>query len=161
VTDPKLTLSFRNLLSEYGDCLLPSEQGLLLLLALGGTDVPVDLLKSVKIPMRRWTDGGEIQSISAVDFGFSSDLVTLLSNDDVLSQVGQRPEVTRQTLEDGTVILSLHSQAKDEIANRLSPQTVEDWETTALQLLCFACPPCYEGKVNWYVHPSTQPSLIT
>lgn len=149
LNDPTLTLSFRNLLSEYGDCFLPSEQGLLLLHTLRGTEVPVDLLQSVKTPMRRWTEEGEIQSISALDFGFSSDLVNVLSNDSVLLQVAQRPEVTQQTLEDGAVTLSLHPQAREEIANRLSPQTVEDWETTALRLLCFACPPCYEGKVNW------------
>ncbi|RGP79429.1 hypothetical protein FLONG3_2484 [Fusarium longipes] len=149
LNDSTLTLSFRTLLSEYGDCLLPSEQVLLLLHTLGGINVPIDLLRSVRIPMRRWTDGGEIQSISAADFGFSSDLVTVLSNDDVLEQVRQRPEVTQQTLEDGTVVLSLHLQAQGEISSRLSPQTIEDWETTALRLLCFACPPCYEGKVNW------------
>ncbi|KAF0640015.1 hypothetical protein FPSE5266_03229 [Fusarium pseudograminearum] len=149
LNDPTLTLSFRNLLSEYGDCFLPSEQGLLLLHTLRGTEVPVDLLQSVKTPMRRWTEEGEIQSISALDFGFSSDLVNVLSNDSVLLQVVQRSEVTQQTLEDGAVTLSLHPQAREEIASRLSPQTVEDWETTALRLLCFACPPCYEGKVNW------------
>ena len=136
-------------MSDYSDCFLPSEQGLLLILALGGSNVPVDLLKTVKIPMRRWTDGGEIQSIAATDFGFSPDLVTALSNDEVLSQLGQRPEVAQQSLEDGTVTLSLHPQAQQEISERLSPQTIEDWATTALRLLCFACPPCYEGKVNW------------
>ncbi|KAM0226863.1 hypothetical protein ACHAPO_012017 [Fusarium lateritium] len=149
LNDSSLNLSFRNLLSEYGDCFLPSEQGLLLLHTLGGIDVPIDLLKSVKIPMRRWTDEGEIQSISAVDFGFSSDLVTVLSSDNVVSQLEQRPEISQQTLEDGAVTLSLQPQAKETIANRLSSQTVEDWETTALRLICFACPPCYEGKVNW------------
>ncbi|KAI1056659.1 hypothetical protein LB507_001489 [Fusarium sp. FIESC RH6] len=149
LNDPSLTLSYRNLLSDYSDCFLPSDQGLLLILALGGSNVPVDLLKTVKIPMRRWTDGGEIQSIAATDFGFSSDLVGVLSNDEVLSQLGQRPEVSQQTLEDDTITLSLHPHAQQEISERLSPQTIEDWATTALRLLCFACPPCYEGKVNW------------
>jgi hypothetical protein len=105
--------------------------------------------------MRRWTNEGEIQSISAIDFGLSSDLVTVLSSDDAVSQLQQRPEVTQKPLEDGAVTLSLHPQAKETIASRLSPQAVEDWETTALRLICFACPPCYEGKVNWYIHPST------
>ncbi|KAG8669371.1 hypothetical protein FPOAC1_008765 [Fusarium poae] len=149
LNDSSLNLSFRNLLLEYGYCFLPSEQGLLLLHTLGGTEVPVDLLKSVKIPMRRWTNEGEIQSISAIDFGLSSDLVTVLSSDDAVSQLQQRPEVTQKPLEDGAVTLSLHPQAKETIASRLSPQAVEDWETTALRLICFACPPCYEGKVNW------------
>ncbi|UZP41724.1 hypothetical protein NXS19_009540 [Fusarium pseudograminearum] len=120
LNDPTLTLSFRNLLSEYGDCFLPSEQGLLLLHTLRGTEVPVDLLQSVKTPMRRWTEEGEIQSISALDFGFSSDLVNVLSNDSVLLQVAQRPEVTQQTLEDGAVTLRLGNNSSSTIMLRLS-----------------------------------------
>ncbi|KAF4447983.1 hypothetical protein F53441_8574 [Fusarium austroafricanum] len=147
--DPTLVLSHRNLLSEYGDCLLASEQGLLLLLALGGEDVPIDLLKSARIPMRRWTNEGEIKGTTAAEFGFSSDLIALLSNDDLLSQLSHRPEITQSALEDGTIVWSIQAEVQKELSNRLSPQTIEDWATTALKLLCFACPPCYEGKVNW------------
>ena len=44
--DSSLVLSHRNLLLEYGDCISPAEQGLLLLHALGGNDIPLDLLKA-------------------------------------------------------------------------------------------------------------------
>ncbi|EXM20228.1 hypothetical protein FOTG_11818 [Fusarium oxysporum f. sp. vasinfectum 25433] len=148
--DPSLVLSHRNLLLEYGDCISPSEQGLLLLHALGGNDIPIDLLKSAKIPMRRWTNEGEIQSITASDFGFNAEIIRLLSSDERLEELSQRPEVTQQALEDGTIVWSLSPKAQEELSHRLTPQTTEDWATTALKLLCFACPPCYEGKVNWY-----------
>ncbi|ENH71784.1 hypothetical protein FOC1_g10004031 [Fusarium oxysporum f. sp. cubense race 1] len=148
--DPSLVLSHRNLLLEYGDCISPSEQGLLLLHALGGNDIPLDLLKSAKIPMRRWTNEGEIQSITASDFGFNAEIIRLLSSDERLEELSQRPEVTQQALEDGTIVWSLSPEAQEELSHRLTPQTTEDWATTALKLLCFACPPCYEGKVNWY-----------
>ncbi|RBQ69414.1 hypothetical protein FVER14953_20949 [Fusarium verticillioides] len=148
--DPSLALSHRNLLLEYGDCISPAEQGLLLLHALGGNDIPLDLLKCAKIPMRRWTNEGEIQSITASDFGFNTEVIGLLSSDERLAELGQRPEVTQQALEDGTIIWSLSSDAQKDLSHRLTPQTTEDWATTALKLLCFACPPCYEGKVNWY-----------
>jgi hypothetical protein len=150
VLDPSLVLSHRNLLLEYGDCISPSEQGLLLLHALGGSDIPLDLLKSAKNPMRRWTNEGEIQSITASDFGFNAEIIGLLSSDERLSELSQRPEVTQHALEDGTVVWSLLPGAQKELSNRLTPQTMEDWATMALKLLCFACPPCYEGKVNWY-----------
>lgn len=138
------------MLLEYGDCISPSEQGLLLLHALGGNDIPLDLLKSAKIPMRRWTTEGEIQSITASDFGFNAEIIRLLSSDERLEELSQRPEVTQQALEDGTIVWSLSPEAQEELSHRLTPQTTEDWATTALKLLCFACPPCYEGKVNWY-----------
>jgi hypothetical protein len=99
--------------------------------------------------MRRWSSDGEVRGTSATDFGFSADLIALLSNDDQLSRVGQRPEVTQHALEDGTLVWTIHPDAQKGIANRLSPQTVEDWANIALRLICFACPPCYEGKVNW------------
>ncbi|KAH6949281.1 hypothetical protein DER45DRAFT_580998 [Fusarium avenaceum] len=147
--DPSLVLSHRNLLLEYGDCLLPCEQGLVLLHALGGNEIPTDLLKSVKIPMRRWSSDGEVRETPATDFGFSSDLIALLSSDDQLSLVAQRPEVIQHALEDGTPVWSIHPDAQKGLFDRLSPQTVEDWANIALRLICFACPPCYEGKVNW------------
>ncbi|KAF4956398.1 hypothetical protein FSARC_11601 [Fusarium sarcochroum] len=147
--DLSLGLSHHNLISEYGECFLPSEQGILLLLGLGGTEVPMDLLKSVRIPMRRWTDGGEIKGITAAEFEFRPELVSLLSNDIHLSQVAQRSEVTQHALEDGTLAWSIYPDMQKDLLNRLSPQTIEDWTTTALRLLCFACPLCYEGKVNW------------
>ncbi|KAM0345664.1 hypothetical protein ACHAPU_006318 [Fusarium lateritium] len=147
--DPSLVLSHRNLLLEYGDCLSPSEQGLLLLQALGGDQVPVDLLKAIKAPMRRWSNDGEVVATSAADFGLNSDLIVLLSDDDQLSQVGQCQQVMQQTLEDGTPVWSIHPDTQRGLFNRLTSQTVEDWANIALKLICFACPPVYEGKVNW------------
>ncbi|KAF5656807.1 hypothetical protein FHETE_10781 [Fusarium heterosporum] len=147
--DPSLILSHRNLLLEYGDCVSPSEQGLLLLQALGCDQIPVDLLKAIKVPMRRWSSHGEVVATSAAEFGFTSDLIALLSDDDRLAQLGHREEVIKQNLEDGTPVWSINLDTQERLFSRLTPQTMEDWANIALKLICFGCPPVYEGKVNW------------
>ncbi|KAF4470244.1 hypothetical protein FALBO_2853 [Fusarium albosuccineum] len=147
--DPSLTLSHHNLLLGYGDCFPSSDQVLLLLVALGGSAVPIELLKNIRLPQRRWTDDGEIQSTSAIDFGLPTGLITILSDDECLKQVAECPEITQNTLDDGALTWSLKPKLLASFSGRLSAQTEEDWATIGLKLLCFTCPPCYEGKVNW------------
>ncbi|KAJ3545931.1 hypothetical protein NM208_g2263 [Fusarium decemcellulare] len=98
---------------------------------------------------RRWTDDGEIQSTSAIDFGLPIGLIGILSDDECLKQVAEHPEITQNTLDDGALTWSLNPESLASFSGQLSAQTEEDWATIGLKLLCFTCPPCYEGKVNW------------
>ncbi|KAI8651474.1 hypothetical protein NCS55_01392300 [Fusarium keratoplasticum] len=151
--DSSIQLSPYNLALSYDDCFPISDQVVLILCAFGGSAVPVELLKSVRVPHRHWTDDGEIDSTDAVDFDLPRGLVNVLSDDKCLDQASQRPEIVQQMLEDGkTLTWSIRPESMASITSRLSPQTQEDLATTALKLICFACPLVYEGKVNWPPH---------
>lgn len=145
-----MKISYFNLLVEFGDILPRSDQLLLLIFALGGSDIPVALLKSVRGSQRRWTQEGEIKTTTATDFGLPSELVQFMSDDNCLAQACARPEITKHELEDGTPTWSIRPEVMIPFPDTLSPQTKEDLASMALRLICFACPPCFEGNTTWY-----------
>lgn len=141
--------SFYNLFADYADVIPATDQFLLLLHGLGGTQIPDKLLQSVRSPQRRWNPDGEIESINAVDFGIPVEVVDCLSNDLVFSSAATSPHITKQVLEDGMVAWSLRPDFSSLLSRTLVPQTRDELGSTALKLLCFACPPCYEGNIEW------------
>ncbi|KAH8666253.1 hypothetical protein BGZ61DRAFT_461791 [Ilyonectria robusta] len=149
LNDPVIKLSYFNLLVEFGDILPRSDQLLLLIFALGGSDIPVALLQSVRGSQRRWTQEGEIKTTTATEFGLPSELVQFMSDDNCLAQAGARPEITKHELEDGTPTWSIRPEVMTPFPDTLSPQTKEDLASMALRLICFACPPCFEGNTTW------------
>ncbi|KPM38851.1 hypothetical protein AK830_g7692 [Neonectria ditissima] len=149
VNDPVLPLSYYNLCFEYGDVLPRSDQLIILILALGGTEVPVELLRSVRRSQRRWTDDGEIKTTTATEFGLPTEMLRLLSDEKYLTQAGEQSEIIHSTLEDGTPSWSIRPQSTLLLPEALSSQTKEDLVALGLKLICFACPPCFEGKTSW------------
>ncbi|KAF4979182.1 hypothetical protein FZEAL_4555 [Fusarium zealandicum] len=147
--DKSLALSYTNLFIDYGDCLPGLEQLLFLISALRGSTIPVELLKSVRVPHRHWADSGEIQSTAAADFGLPLRLIDILSDDEYFIQAGARPEIIQHVLDDNAWAFSLRPDVASLFPDSLSLQTKEDWAAIALRIICFACPPCYEGKFNW------------
>ena len=154
ITNPATspTISHYNLALEHGDILQSSDLLLLLILALGGIDVPCKLLESVRFTKRRWTAEGEIEELTATDFGLPHDLVSLLSHNRYLSQIAARPNVKVHSLDDGTAAFSILPEERAALSKVLSPQTQEHFFSIAIRLICFATPPPLEGDTSWYGH---------
>lgn len=150
--------SYHNLFVDYSDILPASDQLLLLMHSLGGSGIPDMLLKSIRSPQRRWSAAGEMESHSASEFGLPAALIELASDDNLLSTVLAPPYATRfvDINDGGTVTWSLSSELSAFLTSALQPQTVSELETTALRVICFACPPCYEGNTFWYVGAHTR-----
>ena len=108
-----------------------SDRVLLLISAFGGSHVPVDILKSVREPQKRWAPDGEIQSITAAESGIPSETVDILSDDDCLSEVSARPEISETVLEDGTITWSIHPDSIPSLSKGLSAETEETIASTA------------------------------
>ncbi|KAH6689807.1 hypothetical protein F5X68DRAFT_204288 [Plectosphaerella plurivora] len=138
-----------DLLGDYSDLFPRTDRIFMLLAALGGSTIPVDLLQSTRQTQRRWGADGEIKSIAALDFGMPPEMIDALSDDTCLQRVGSSPGLTESTLDDGTTVWSLDSHLVASIMNSISTQTRETLEAIVLRLLCFSCPALYEGKVNW------------
>ncbi|KAF4500835.1 nb-arc domain containing protein, partial [Fusarium agapanthi] len=66
--------------------------------ALGGTDIPAVLLKSIRLPQRRWNADGEVDQTSAAQFGLPTALLDLLYNEAKLSEAmsGPSPSLKQQ-----------------------------------------------------------------
>ncbi|POR38311.1 hypothetical protein TPAR_01484 [Tolypocladium paradoxum] len=148
-TDLPSTVSKYDLYHEFGDLFPKPDRVMLLLSAFRGATVPVDLLRSVRQPQRRWGPDGEIKTINATDFGIPSEMVEALSDETCLELVGASPNISVRTLDDGTTVWSLDNEWASALMNAVSPHTKEAMAANILKLLCFACPACYEGKVNW------------
>lgn len=161
IPGPSLSSSYYNLALDYGDFLPPSDQLMLLLYALGGSDIPDVLLKAVRLTQRRWNEEGEMESISAAQFELPVELVRLLSDEIIFRQVVEGSYITKSALDDGTVVWSLETDMKSFFYNSLHPQTMNDLGGTVLKLICFACPPCYEGNTHWYESCPLLPSTTT
>lgn len=152
ISDTSPTISHYNLALEHGDILQSSDLLLLLILALGGIDVPIKLLESVRFTKRRWTAEGEIEELTATDFGLPRDLVSLLSDDLYLSQIAARSNVKVHSLDDSTAAFSIMPEERAALSKVLSPQTQEYFFSVAIRLICFATPPTLEGNTSWYGH---------
>ncbi|KAH6996058.1 hypothetical protein BKA56DRAFT_650812 [Ilyonectria sp. MPI-CAGE-AT-0026] len=149
INDSSLTLSYHNLFLEYGDVLPDSDQLMLLLHALGGLEVPTILFKNIRFPQRRWNIEGEIQSMDAKEFGLPPELISHLSDDSRLAQAAACPAIIQNLHEDGTVTWSLRPEPMSLFFVTLLPQTVEHLAILVLRLICFVCPPCFEGNISW------------
>ncbi|CAG9991149.1 unnamed protein product [Clonostachys byssicola] len=149
LTDSVAPYAYHNLFSEYPDILPDFSKLSLIIHSLGGSDVPDALLKSVRSPQRRWNPDGEIESNHSTDSGISSEILELLSNDDRLDHAATDPNIIRQTLNDGTVSWSISPEQSSLLAGVLLPETAESLALLGLKLICYACPPCYEGNTSW------------
>ncbi|EXL98146.1 hypothetical protein NOF04DRAFT_6556 [Fusarium oxysporum II5] len=147
--DPSFPVPYHNLFGELTQFIPAEDQFLLIMYALGGTDIPEILLKSVRLPQRRWNSGGEVDQTSAAQFGLPNTVVDLLYNEAMLSETIAGPYVVDRIREDNTVAWSLSPELMSSFEEVLTPQTVEVLETTALKLICFVCPLCYEGNTDW------------
>lgn len=130
--------------------MLPDSDHILLLIhALGGSDIPDLLLRSTGQPQRRWNDDGYIH-VEAPESGLDPELVRLLSDDNRRDQAIAQPGIIQRCLKDDTVTWSLSSELSHALSNSASRETVAKWKALALRLICFACPPTYEDTLTWY-----------
>ncbi|KAI5455617.1 hypothetical protein BGZ63DRAFT_518964 [Mariannaea sp. PMI_226] len=147
--DPYFMASYYNMVLDYGDIMQRSDRLMLLLYALGGAHVPAKLLENVRLPKRRWNAEGEVEIITAVEFGLPSDLVQLLSDDNLISLMTTRPEVEASALEDGTSTWSIFTDIEARFSSILTSETEERLTHLALRLICFVTPPPLEGNTSW------------
>ncbi|KAF5004593.1 hypothetical protein FDECE_8923 [Fusarium decemcellulare] len=147
--DPSLPLSYHNLFTEYRDVLADTDILLLLLEAFGSQDIPDALLRSVCLSQRRWNAAGEIQATDAIQFGLPAELIDVLGDHARLNQSLASVHIKKNTLDDGTVTWSVDSISRQAVIPNLLPPVAEDLTRIALTLICFACPPCYEGNTTW------------
>jgi hypothetical protein len=119
--------------------------------ALGGSDIPNFLLSSTSQPRRQWGDDGNIKQVQAIEFGLPPRIACVLSGKERLGQAIEQLGLTEKQLDHGTTTWSLRpGPVFDDL---LSSETKGIWEATALQLVCFACPPCGD-TLTWYVSSS-------
>uniref|UniRef100_A0A8H7TUI3 Uncharacterized protein n=1 Tax=Bionectria ochroleuca TaxID=29856 RepID=A0A8H7TUI3_BIOOC len=149
LTDSVAPYAYHNLFSEYTDILPDFSKLSLIIHALGGSNIPDAIFKSVRSPQRRWNPDGEIESNHGADSGISFEILQLLSDDDRLDYAGTNPSLIRQTLNDGTVTWSISPGQSSLLTSVLLPETVESLAILGLKLICYACPPCYEGNTSW------------
>lgn len=148
VDDSSLS-SYYNLAADYADCLPDEDYVMLLLDALGGSNVPEALLKDCRLEQRRWNALGEIRKVTAADFGLPAELIGILSDDDILLKATQTPYILKSVLADGSATWSLSSDATTRLSKGLQTQTLNELGTLALKIICFTCPPCFEGNTSW------------
>ncbi|PCD25328.1 hypothetical protein AU210_014435 [Fusarium oxysporum f. sp. radicis-cucumerinum] len=147
--DPSSPVLYHNLFSEFASFVPAKDQLFLVMYALGGADIPAVLLTSVRLPQRRWNAEGEVEQTSAAQFGLPVNLLDLLCDETMLSEVMIGPCVVNRIREDNTISWSLSPDTMSSFEEVLTPQTIEVLETTALKLICFVCPLCYEGNTDW------------
>ncbi|KAF5543480.1 mfs multidrug transporter [Fusarium mexicanum] len=147
--DPASPVRYHNLFNEFTSFVPAQDQLSLVMYALGGTDIPDVLFKSVRLPQRRWNVDGEVDETSALQFGLPAALFDLLCNEAKLSETIGDPDVVNRIQPDGTTAWSLSPDRMSSFEEGLAPQTIEVLEMTALKLICFVCPLCYEGNTDW------------
>ncbi|RYC93862.1 hypothetical protein BFJ63_vAg3500 [Fusarium oxysporum f. sp. narcissi] len=147
--DPSFPVPYHNLFGEFTQFISAKDQFLLIMFALGGTDIPAILLKSVRLPQRRWNADGEVDKTNAAQFGLPVNLVHLLCDKVNLSEIIAGPWVPNRVLEDNTVAWSLSPELISSFAKVLTAPTIAELKITALKLICFVCPMCYEGNTDW------------
>ncbi|KAH7232245.1 uncharacterized protein BKA55DRAFT_710628 [Fusarium redolens] len=142
--DPSLSIPYHNLFGDFTSFIPARDQLFLAMYALGGINIPAILLKSVRLPQRRWNADGEVEQTSAAQFGLPVNLVDLLCDEAKLSETIAGPWVADRVREDNTMAWSLSPELMSSFAEVLPAPTIEELETTALKLICFVCPLCYE-----------------
>ncbi|KAG5750215.1 hypothetical protein H9Q72_006739 [Fusarium xylarioides] len=147
--DPPSPARYYNLFGEFTSFVPAQDELHLIMYALGGIDIPAVLLKSIRLPQRRWNADGEVDQASAIQFGLPEAFVDLLCNEAKLSEVIAGPWIVDRIQADNTEAWSLSPERMSDLEEALTPQTIEVLETTALKLICFACPLCYEGNTDW------------
>lgn len=148
--DPPSPVQCHNLFGEFTSFVPAQDQLFLVTYALGGTDIPSVLLKNIRLPQRRWNADGEVDQTSALQVGLPDAVVDLLCNEAKLSEVIAGPDVVERIKADDTIAWSLSPERMSSLEEALTPQTIEVLETTALKLICFVCPLCYEGNTDWW-----------
>lgn len=92
-----------------------------------------------------------MESSSAVKWGLPVELIHLYSDEKRFCQAAENAYIIKSVLEDGTVAWSLRPEIQLFFSNTLLPPTRNYLGSTMLKLICFSCPPCYEGNTHWYV----------
>lgn len=146
---PSLAISYHNLVGDFAPFVPARDQLLLVMYALGGTDIPDILFKSVRLPQRRWNADGEVEKTGAAQFGLPTNLVDLLCDEVQLSETTTEPWIIIRAREDNTTAWSLCPELMSNFAETLLAPTIEELETTAMRILCFTSPLCYEGNTEW------------
>ncbi|KAF5989559.1 ABC multidrug transporter [Fusarium bulbicola] len=147
--DPPSPARYHNLFGEYTSFVPAHDQLSLVMYVLGGTDIPAVLLRNIRLPQRRWNADGEVEQASAAQFDLPETLVDLACDDAKLSEVIADPSVVERIQEDETIAWSLSPERMSTLQEALTPPTIEVLEATALKLICFVCPLCYEGNTDW------------
>ncbi|CZR49050.1 uncharacterized protein FPRO_12487 [Fusarium proliferatum ET1] len=147
--DPPSPVRYHNLFSEFNLFVPAQDQLYLVMYVLGGTKIPAVLLEGIRLPQRRWNADGEVGETSAFQFGLPDAVVSLLCDEAKLSEVIAGPYIVEQIQADDTIAWSLSPERISSLEEALTPQTIEVLETTALKLICFVCPLCYEGNTDW------------
>lgn len=149
-TDPPSPVRYHNLFSEFNLFVPAQDQLYLVMYVLGGTKIPAVLLEGIRLPQRRWNADGEVGETSAFQFGLPDAVVSLLCDEAKLSEAIAGPYIVEQIQADDTIAWSLSPERISSLEEALTPQTIEVLETTALKLICFVCPLCYEGNTDWW-----------
>ncbi|KAH6994753.1 hypothetical protein EDB82DRAFT_430339, partial [Fusarium venenatum] len=92
---------------------------------------------------------GEVEQSGAAKCGLPVDLVDLLCDETKLSEIIAGPWITNRVQEDNSISWSLCPELMSTFADILLAPTIEELETTAMKLLCFVTPLCYEGNTDW------------
>lgn len=140
-----------SLVLDHAEVLRPSDLLILLLYGLGSTAIPSVVLQNVRLPQRRWNSAGEIEHTSALEFGILPEMVSFLEDDDVLAIALDSPDLVKHTDGDDIVLWSITPEMKASLDGSLIPAAAEYLGKTAMKLMCFICPPCLEGNLDWYV----------
>jgi hypothetical protein len=106
IADPysEPSISHINLFPEESDFVPAKDQLVLLFFAFGGCDIPDAVLRSVRLPQRRWNAEGEIENKTAAGFGLPADNAQLLSTDGALEEIMRTSgSIFARSLDDGTL----------------------------------------------------------
>ncbi|OAA65305.1 Cation/H+ exchanger [Niveomyces insectorum RCEF 264] len=156
-----------SLYSGYGDLFPAADRLLLLLDTLGGKNIPADLLRALQHPRHAWGADGEVNIVSPEEFGIVPEIVALGEERVIMQAISRGKVIIQKVLSDGTVALSSNDGSPrtvltDNLSLSTRPQTPPSSSASspssspavtgnawALQVLCYACPLCYEGKAQW------------
>lgn len=122
----------------------------MILHAFGDALVPTSILECVNLPQRRWNPEGEMHSTSAAEFGLPSGVLGIFSIRGDMDQIIAGLDFTQHVMGDGTSAWGISPEIRSLLDRTLSTQTKQVLEVVALKLICFACPPCFEGNTTWY-----------
>ncbi|SCV39821.1 uncharacterized protein FFB14_07311 [Fusarium fujikuroi] len=135
--DPPSPVQYHNLFGKFTSFVPTQDKLYLVMYALGGINIPGVLLKSIRLPQRRWNSDGEVDQTSPLQVGLPDAVVDLLCNETKLSEAIAGPDVVERLQADDTITWSLSPERISSLEEALTRQTIEVLETTALKLICF------------------------